>query len=120
MLLQFDQEKVLKSRFFLIVLCLILCANLLLNSGLRPWCSYCLKMRDFSGDEPTFPNFIAQQRKNAGRIASEYHPFTTMSKEEKAAFEDSMETEHGKDVFLPILICRLIAIPPIPAPWAKH
>lgn len=101
MLVPFELKKVLKSRFFLIALCLILFVNLLLNCGLRPWHSYCLKMREISGDEPAFLYYISEQRKMARRIASEYHPFVTMSEEEKAAFEESMEATYGKDVFSP-------------------
>lgn len=101
MLVPFELKKVVKNRFFGIALCLILFANLVLNCGLRPWHAYCLKMQEFSGDVPGFLDYISEERKETRMVESEYSPFVTMSQEEKAAFEASMEAAYGKDVFSP-------------------
>lgn len=101
MLVSFELKKMLKSRAFLIALCLILFVNLVLNCGLRPWHAYCLKMQEISGDAHGFFYYISEERKADRLIESEYHPFVTMSEKEKAAFEDSMKATYGKDVFSP-------------------
>lgn len=104
-LTRYELKKMLGGKFFLVVLCLLLLVNVLLNCGI--WELYRLMMdveeNPVEGvtavEGSSFGDYFTRSRQVTNALRERYRRWATVPPEECAAFETAMKEKYGEDVF---------------------
>lgn len=117
-LTRYELKKLAGGKFFLIALCLLLVANVLLNCGIQEFITWMnhvkngTAMGDITPETTSFWSNSALQRQGTNIIRGEYKLLNKLTPQERAAFEAAMKERYGEDVFaVPIPTDEMTAVP---------